>query len=96
MKVHMCDYFNLKTFLASVSRLSQAGHRVVFDDPVIGSFIENKNKGVKTWPRQAGGVYFWIWVKLSRSSTSSIDSQVGYEDVAHSTSRSCKTTTHAS
>ena len=76
-KVHMCDNFNPKTFLASVSRLSQAGHRVVFDDPVIGSYTENKNTGVKKWPRQAGGVYFWIWVKLSRSSTSSMNRRSG-------------------
>ena len=51
MKVHMYDNFNPKTFLASVSRLSQAGHRVVFYDPVIGSYTEIKNTGVVTWPR---------------------------------------------
>ena len=42
MKVQMCDNLNL----ASVSRLSQAGHRVVFDDPISGSYIENKSTGV--------------------------------------------------
>ena len=73
MKVQMCDNLNPKKFLASVSRLSQAGHRVVFDDPISGSYLENKSTGVKTWLRQAGGVYFLdLWVKPSPSSTSPI------------------------
>ena len=73
MKVQMCDNLNPENLFASVSRLSQAGHRVVFDDPVTGSYIENKNTGVKTWLRQAGGVYFLdLWVKPSPSSASPI------------------------
>ena len=52
MKVQMCDKLNPKKFLASVSRLSQVGHRDVFDDPISGSYIENNSTGVKTWLRQ--------------------------------------------
>ena len=71
MKVQMCDYFNPKTFMASVSRLSQAGRRDVFDDPISGSYIENKNSEVKTLLRQAGGVYFSdLWAVPSPSSAS--------------------------
>ena len=75
MKVQMCDNLNPKKFLAFVSRLSQAGHRVVFDDPISGSYIENKSTGVKTWLRQAGGVYFLDNITNF--------SQAGFEDVAH-------------
>ena len=67
-----------------MSRLSQAGHRVVFDDPISGSYIENKSTRVKTWLRQAGGVYFLdLWVKPSPSSTSPIFRRPGNGDVAH-------------
>ena len=63
MKVQMCDNLNPKKFLASVSRMNQAGHRVVFDDPENGSFIENKATGTRTWLRQEGGVFFLdLWV----------------------------------
>ena len=47
----MCDNLNPERFLASVSRLSQAGHKVVFDGPTSGSYTDNKNTGVKTWLR---------------------------------------------
>ena len=57
MKVQMCDNSNPKKFLASVS----------------GSYIENKSTRVKTWLRQAGGVYLLdLWVKPSPFSTSPI------------------------
>ena len=63
MRVQMCDNLNPKKFLASVSRMNQAGHRVVFDNPENGSYLENKTTGVKTWLRQEGGVfYFDLWV----------------------------------
>ena len=63
MKVQMCDGLNPKKFLASVSRMNQAGRRVVFDDPQAGSYVENKSTGSKTWLRQEGGVFFLdLWV----------------------------------
>ena len=82
MKVPMCDNLNPEKFLASVSRLSQAGHRVVFDDPISGSYIENKSTGVKTWLRQAGGVYFLDLCAFAIFNITNF-SQAGYEDVAH-------------
>ena len=63
MKVQVCDNLNPKKFLASVSRINQAGHRVVFDDPSSGSYIENKLTGARRWLRQEGGVFFLdLWV----------------------------------
>ena len=63
MRIQMCDNLNSKKLLASVSRLNQAGHRVAFDDPLNGSYIENKMIGVRTWLRQEGGVFFLdLWV----------------------------------
>ena len=63
MKVQMCENLNEKKLLASVSRITQAGHRVVFDVPEEGSYIENKKTGVKTWLRQEAGVYYLdLWI----------------------------------
>ena len=63
MKVQMCDNLNKRKFLASVSRIIQAGHRIVFDTVDAGSYIENKKSGKKIWLRQEGGVYFLdLWV----------------------------------
>ena len=63
MKVQMCDNLHAKQFLASVSRLNQTGHRVVFDDPASGSYIENKVTGSKTWLRQESGVFYLdLWI----------------------------------
>ena len=63
MRVQMCDNLNPKKFLASVSRMTQAGHRVVFDSPDQGSYVEDKKTGVKTWMRQESGVYYIdLWV----------------------------------
>ena len=45
--------------LASVSRMTQAGNKVVFDseDSSEGSYIENKYTGMRTYLRQENGVY---------------------------------------
>ena len=49
--------------LASVSRIVEGGNRVVFDNPQIGSYIENKTNGNRTYLRQANGVYYMdVWV----------------------------------
>ena len=48
MKIQMCEGLNPRKFLASVSRMNQAGHRVVFDDVESGSYIEKMATGVKT------------------------------------------------
>ena len=64
MKVQACENLNRKKLLASVSRIIQAGHRVVFDTPEEGSYIENKATGNKTWLRQQGGVFYLdLWIK---------------------------------
>jgi hypothetical protein len=66
MKVQMCSNLNPKKFLSSVSRITQAGHRVVFDEPEAGSYIENKKTGTKTWLRQESGVYYLdLWVSTA-------------------------------
>ena len=44
--------------LGSVSRLVQAGHRVVFQSPELGSYIENVVNGYLTYLRQSNGSYF--------------------------------------
>eukprot|EP00973_Karenia_brevis_P052565 7302161-Karenia_brevis.AAC.1 len=41
--------------LASVTRICQAGHRVVFDSN--GSFIEDKQSGHREWLREVNGQY---------------------------------------
>jgi hypothetical protein len=65
MKVQMCENLNKRKFLASVSRITKAGHRVVFDTAEEGSYIESKASGKKTWLRQEGGVYFLdLWVNM--------------------------------
>ena len=52
--------------LGSVSRMTKAGNRVVFNaegDPE-GSYIENKWTGAHTYMRQENGVYlFDAWIK---------------------------------
>ena len=50
--------------LGAVSRIVGAGNRVIFDEPSIGSFIENKTTGKKTPLRQHNGVdYMDVWVR---------------------------------
>ena len=64
MKVQMCENLHPKKFLASVSRINQTGHGVVFDDPSVGSYIENKTSRPKTWLRQEAGVFYLdLWVR---------------------------------
>ena len=49
--------------LASVSRMVSTGHRVVFDSPEVGSYIEHKASGKKIKLRQHNGVYLLdMWV----------------------------------
>jgi hypothetical protein len=57
--------------LASVSRLCERGHRVVFDDAEEGGgFIEHKTTGARTALRKSRGVYeFDVWVKLPETPT---------------------------
>ena len=63
MKIQMCDNLDTNKFLASVSRINQAGHRVVFDDPRQGSYIESKSNGSKTFLRQESGVFYLdLWI----------------------------------
>ena len=64
MKVQMCANLNEKKFSASVSRINQAGQRVVFDTPEFGSYIEKKKTFAKTWLRQESGVFYLdLWIK---------------------------------
>ena len=50
--------------LGAVSRIVGAGHRVIFDDPSVGSYIENKTTGKQTMLRQTNGVYYLdVWMK---------------------------------
>ena len=66
MKVQMCDNLSKTKYLAFVSRICQAGHRVVFDEVADGSYIEDKKTGYRTWLRQENGVYYLdLWVKTS-------------------------------
>ena len=54
----MCEGLCDTKFLASVSRITQAGHKVVFDNES-GSYIEDKAAGKKIWLRQEKGVIAW-------------------------------------
>ena len=50
--------------LGAVSRIVGAGHRVIFNEESVGSFIEDKKTGRKTKLRQTNGVYFLdVWMK---------------------------------
>ena len=64
MKVQMCEGLHGRKMLASVSRLNQAGHGLVFDTPDCGSCIECKTTGIRRWLRQENGVFdLDLWVK---------------------------------
>ena len=64
MKVQMCEGLHGRKMLASLSRLIQAGHRLVFDTPDCGSYIECKTTGRRRWLRQENGVFYLdLWVK---------------------------------
>ena len=52
--------------LASVRKMCEAGNRVVFDDD--GSYIQNKQSGVKTQIDKHNGTYaFNMWIQVSDS-----------------------------
>ena len=60
IKFQICD---VTKCLASVSRIVEAGHRVIFDIPEAGSFIENRRTGERTYLRQERGLYLLdAWV----------------------------------
>ena len=64
MKVQMCEGLHGRKMLASVSRLNQAGHKLVFDTPDCGSYMECKTTGIRRWLRQENGVFdLDLWVK---------------------------------
>eukprot|EP00973_Karenia_brevis_P092586 12413096-Karenia_brevis.AAC.1 len=57
--------------LGSVSRMTRAGHRVVFngEDHPEGSYIENLTTGSRTYMRLENGVYLVaVWVKPQMTS----------------------------
>ena len=60
--------------LASVSRMVRIGHRIIFDSPDIGSFIENKKTGKDMKLRQHNGIYLLdMWVAPNPSKSSKMD-----------------------
>ena len=62
--------------LASVNRMVSTGHRVVFDSPEVGSYIENKESGKKIKLRQNNGVCLLdMWV--APNPNKSVKRQVG-------------------
>ena len=63
-KFQVCRGLGKDKVLGSVSRLVQAGHRVVFQSPELGSYIENVVNGYRTYLRQSNGSYFLdMWVR---------------------------------
>ena len=51
--------------LGSVTRICQAGHRVVFDSEE-GSYIENKHTGEINWLREENGNYILdLWIPVN-------------------------------
>ena len=53
-----------RKMLASVSRLHQAAHRLVFDTPDCGSYTERKTSGTRRWLRSENGVFHLdLWDK---------------------------------
>ena len=60
MTFHVADVTKI---LASVSRMVSTGHRIVFDSPEVGSYIENKQSWKHIKLRQGNGVYLLdMWV----------------------------------
>ena len=60
IKFQMCD---VTKCLASVSRIVEAGHRVILDTPEAGSYIENRKSGERTYLLQERGLYLLdAWV----------------------------------
>ena len=59
MVLQVCD---VSQSLLSVSKMTKAGNRVVFDSD--GSFIMNKTSGDITWLQERGGMYiFKLWIR---------------------------------
>jgi hypothetical protein len=64
VRIQICDGLSPNKILASVSRLVQAGHSVVFQDPQWGSYIQNNKNKYRTYLRQENGAYYLdLWVK---------------------------------
>ena len=64
LRIQMCDGLSSNKVLGSVSRLVQAGHRVVFQDPQYGSYIENVSNKYRVYMRQENGSYHLdLWVR---------------------------------
>ena len=73
-KFQVCRGLGKVNVLGSVSRLVQAGHRVVFQSPELGSYIENVVNGYRTYLRQSNGSYFldmWVRRKVNDNSNNS-------------------------
>ena len=63
--------------LASVSRIVATGHRIIFDSPDIGSYIEHKDTGRKIKLRQNNWVYILdMWVAPNPSKSQDFQGQV--------------------
>lgn len=63
-KFQICSGLGNDKILASVSRLVQVGHSVVFRSPEAGSYIQNNTTGYRTYLRQENGAYYLVlWVK---------------------------------
>ena len=59
LTLQVCD---VNQGLLSVNKMTQAGSRVVFD--TLGSFVENKMSGERTWLREKSGMFvIKLWVK---------------------------------
>ena len=59
---------DVKTPLLSVTRLVQAGRRVVFDEP--GAYIEHKASKERIWLHEQGGMYMLkLWVHAASKPT---------------------------
>ena len=65
--------------LGSVSRIVATGHRIIFDTPDVGSYIENKQTGKQIKLRQHNGVYLldvWVAPNPSGDASQSFQGQV--------------------
>ena len=85
-KFQVCRGLGKDKVLGSVSRLVQAGHRVVFQSPELGSYIENVVNGYRTYFRQSNGSYFldmWVRRKVNDNSNNSGFSAAGHVACNH-------------
>ena len=72
--------------LASVSRVVSNGHRVVFDRPEVGSYVEHKASGKRIMLRQSNGFTYWMfgWRRIrvrARISKGRFDDDAAFEDL---------------